>query len=145
MTRDEALALVVAATTRWEADPESDVVWTGEYEGKRGIRMAQTCRDFTTVWFDVGERTVGFEAYVLPRPPHAGPDFYRFCLQRNWRSWPAHLALDDRGDVFVVGRIPLDTLSETSLDGAVGAVYELIELSFRTLLGLGFTPREKSL
>ncbi len=145
MTRDEAHLLVVDATERWEADPDSDVVWAGEHEGRRGIRMAQSCRDFTTVWFDIGERTVGFEAYVLPGPPHAGVDFYRFCLQRNWRSWPAHLAIDHRGDLFVVGRIPLPTLSETSLDGAVGAVYELIELSFRTLLRLGFQQREKSL
>lgn len=145
MTRDEARALVVETTERWQADPDSDVVWAGEYEGRQGIRMAQSCRDFTTVWFDIGERTVGFEAYVLPGPPHGGVEFYRFCLQRNWRSWPAHLALDQRGDLFVVGRIPLSNLSETSLDGAVGAVYEVIELSFRTLLRLGFRPREKSL
>lgn len=144
MTRAEAEALVVSVTEAWQADPESDVVWAGEYEGRRGIRMAQTCRDFTTVWFDVGERTVGFEAYLMPQPPHADDRFYRYCMARNWRSWPAHLAVDDRGDVFAIGRIPLSDLSPDTLDGAVGAVYELIELSFRMLLHLGFQQREKS-
>ncbi|HSF85367.1 MAG TPA: YbjN domain-containing protein [Acidimicrobiia bacterium] len=144
MTKDGALALVVAATEQWAADPESDVVWAGEYDGRRGIRMAQACRDFTTVWFDVGERTVGFEAYVLPRPPHADAEFYRHCMVRNWRSWPAHLATDDRGDLFVIGRIPLSDLNEATLDGAVGAIYQTIELSFRPLLRLGFQHREKS-
>ncbi len=144
MTRAEAHSLVVAATERWAADESSDVVWAGEYEGRRGIRMAQMCRDFTTVWFDVGERTVGFEAYVMPQPPHADAAFYRYCMARNWRSWPAHLAIDDRGDLFAIGRIPLATLSEETLDGVVGAVYELIELAFRTLLRIGFQLREKS-
>ena len=144
MTRDEAHQLVVAATQAWVTDPESDVVWAGEYEGRWGIRMAQACRDFTTVWFDIGERTVGYEAYLMPQPPAAGTDFYRYCLNRNWRSWPTHLATDDRGDLFVIGRIPLEILTESSLDGAVGSVYEVVELSFRALLSLGFQQREKS-
>ena len=144
MTKDEATALIVEITEDWEADPASDIVWAGEHDGRRGIRMAQQCRDFTTVWFDIGELTVGFEAYVMPQPPDAGVDFYRYCMARNWRSWPAHLATDDRGDVFVIGRIPLPSLTEATLDGAVGAVYEVIELSFRTLLQLGFQQREKS-
>ncbi len=144
MRKAEATALVAAVTERWTADPASDVVWAGTHEGRLGIRMAQTCRDFTTVWFDIGEITVGIEAYVMPRPPGAGAEFYRYCLARNWRSWPAYLATDDRGDLFAIGRIPLQMLSEDTLDGAVGTVYEVIELSFRALIALGFRQREKS-
>ncbi len=131
--------LVRTITQAWVDDPDSDVVWSGEHEGRWGIRMAQRCRDFTTVWFTVGARTVGFEAYVLPSPPHRAAEVYRLCLMRNWRTWPAALALDQRGDIFVIGRIPLADLTPATLDRAVGAVYETIELSFRPILELGFT------
>jgi hypothetical protein len=138
MDRDSARRLIAAETQRWVADPESDVVWAGSHEGRWGIRMAQQVRDFTTVWFDIGDRTAGFEAYVLPSPPASRADVFELCLRRNWRSWPAHMALDDRGDLFVVGRIPLSDLDPGVLDRAVGAVYELIELSFRRIVRLGF-------
>ena len=144
MTRDEARDLVVATATVWADDPATDVVWAGVFEGRPGLRMAQRVRDFTTVWFDVGDRTVRFEAFLLTAPPHAPEAAYRFCLARNWRSWPASIALDRHGDLFVLGRIPLDGLDVEALDMAVGAVHETVELAFRPLLRMSFTSREKT-
>lgn len=144
MNAATATDLIQQVTSAWVADPDSDVEWAGEHDGKWGIRMRQQCRDATTVWFDVGERTVGYEAYLLPAPAQSHVDVYRLCLVRNYRSWPAAIALDDRGDIFVRGRIPLAILDATTLDTAVGAVYELVELSFRPLVRFGFASREKS-
>ena len=144
MTRDEATALVRDVTADWLSDAESTVEWAGSYEGRCGIRMRQQVRDATTVWFDIGDRTVGFEAYLLPSPPAGEKDVYRHCLARNHRSWPAAIAMDGRGDLFVRGRIPLSDLTPQRLDEAVGAVYEVVELSFRPLLRAGFSSREKS-
>ena len=111
---DEAHQLVVATTQAWVEDTDSDAVWAGEYEGRWGLRMAQQCRDFTTIWFAVGERTVGYEAFLLPDPPHNRADAYRFCLSRNRTSWPAAISLDRQGDLIVSGRIPLDRLSTSA-------------------------------
>ena len=144
MTPADAAALLEKVTQAWVADPDSDVVWAGAYEGRWGIRMRQQCRDATTVWFSVGELTVGYEAYLLPNPPHSREEVYRHCLARNYRSWPAALAIDDQGDIYVRGRIHLDRLSAGAIDEAVGAVYEVVELSFGYLVALGFSPREKS-
>lgn len=138
MNRGDALTLVTTVAAGWEADPATDVVWSGVYEGRPGIRMAQRCRDFTTVWFAVGDRTVRFEAYLLPSPPHRRQAAFRLCLARNWASWPATLAIDGDGDLHVVGHIPLSDLDIESLDRAVGAVYEMVERSFRPLLRIGF-------
>jgi hypothetical protein len=143
MTRDEAAALVREVTEAWVADPDSDVEWAGSYEGRWGIRMRQTCRDATTVWFTIGERTVGYEAYLLPNPPQHREAVYRHCLRRTYRSWPAAIAADRDGDLYVVGRIPLDGLAAHDLDTAVGAVYEVVELSFPPLVRLAF-GREKT-
>jgi len=144
MTHDEALELVVRATAAAVADTGSDIVWSGSHEGRPGLRMRQECREATTIWFTVGERTVGFEAYLLPAPVHHAADVYRHCLVRSYRSWPAALAIGPHGDLFIVGRIPLDALNETSLDEAIAAVYQTVEMSFRPLLAIGSGSREKS-
>jgi hypothetical protein len=144
MTQDEAQDLVVRATDAAASDPESDIVWSGIYEGRPGLRMRQTCREATTVWFTVGQHTVGFEAYLLPAPVHHAEAVYRHCLVRSHRSWPASIAIGPDGDLFILGRIPLDALSEQRLDEAVAAVYEVVEMSFPALLELGYLPRENS-
>lgn len=139
---DGVRALLEETGDAWVADPESDVVWAGEHEGRRGLRMRQTVRDFTTVWFDVGERTVGIEAYVLPVPPHAAAEIHRQALVRSHRTRRIHFAVDTHGDLVLVGRIPLDEVSPGELELALGEVYALVELSFRPMVAA--MRREKS-
>lgn len=91
---EETRETLEALTSGWVDDAESDVVWAGEHEGRWGIRMAQQARDFTTIWFDVGERTMAVEAYLLPNPPRGHAEVYRLCLLRNaelaGRDLPRH-------------------------------------------------------
>jgi hypothetical protein len=46
----------------WLEDPESSVEYAEEVEERWAVRMRQETRDATTVWFDVGERSLTFEA-----------------------------------------------------------------------------------
>ena len=126
--------LIVATAERWVADPDSDVVWSDDYEGRRAVRMRQTVRDVTTVWFTIGQRTVTIEAFVLPLPDDAPGGAIAHLLHRNYRTRRLHFALDPRNDLVVTGRIPLEELSEHELELALGEVYDLIEVSFRPLL-----------
>lgn len=144
MTPQRAHELLERVTLRWVADPRSDVEWAGPFENRWGIRLVQRVRDKTTMWFDVGDLTVGYEAYLLPDPPLGKEAVYRYCLARNATAWPSSISVDRDGDLYVRGRIPLAEFDEEALDRAVGSVYEIVELSFRTLVRLGFSPREKS-
>lgn len=144
MNRSAARHLVETTTIGWVEDEAVDVVWAGDYEGTWGIRLAQQARDFTTVWFDVGDLTVRAEAYVLPAPPHNGAAFYRYCLAKNASAWPVAFEVDRRGDLFIAGRVPLARLAPETLDGIVGAIYAMVDASFRTLVRIGFQNREKS-
>lgn len=139
MTPAELLRTV---TTEWVEDGESDVVWAGEHDGRWGIRTAQQTRDFTTIWFDVGEITIGYEAYLLPPPRHNQAAVFEQCLKRNHRSWPAYIAADDRGELYIRGRIPVANITAEDIETAMGAVYGLVEVAFRPLLALGYTPPE---
>ena len=143
MTRDQARQLVEDTSAKWVSDPASDVVWAGEHEGRLGVRMAQTVRDFTTVWFDVGDRTVGYEAYVAPPPPRGTEEVYRQCLVRNRSWWRAHFALDAEGGLVLVGRSPIERLDAAELDAVLGSIYEAVELAFKGILRAGFA-REKN-
>ena len=138
MNREQAWELLRDVSQAWVEDKASDVVFAGEHEGRMAVRMAQQARDFTTVWFDVGDITVGYEAYVLPNPPRGHLEVHRQLLRRNERLWRVHFATDRDEDVFLVGRVALPELSPEVLDGVLGAVYETVELSFRSLVKAGF-------
>lgn len=144
MTREEARDLVAAVTAAWVADTESSAVWSGTHEGRQGLRMAQSSRDFTTVWFDIGDLTVATEAYLLPAPHHGHEDVYRQALLRNHRSWPVYIAMDVTGGLYIRGRVPLSDVSEERLEELVGATYELVDLAFRPMVETGFGGREKT-
>ena len=69
MSSAEVRRRIDRVTARWVADAGGGVVWAGDHEGRRGVRLEQRGRDFTTLWFVVGERTVAIEAYVFSAPP----------------------------------------------------------------------------
>lgn len=144
MTPEEATRLIVDATRSWVEDPDSSAVWSGVHEGRLGLRMAQATRDFTTIWLDVGDLTVATEAYLLPAPRHDHAEVYRQALRRNHDAWPAFIALDVTGGLYVRSRSRLAGYSEQVLEETVGATYALVDLAFPGLVAAGFSRREKS-
>jgi hypothetical protein len=127
----------------WLDDPESSVEYAEEVEGRWAVRMRQQVRDATTVWFTVMERSLEYEAYVIPVPPGA-VEVMRQALVRNERAWRAFFALDRDGDLLLRGRIPADRVTLLELDKVLGEVYETIELSFRPMVRAIAASRESS-
>ena len=122
----------------WVNDAESDVVATEMVDGVWAVRMVQQTRDFTTVWVEPGDRTVGFEAYVLPPPPKNRDEVHRQLLFRNHRSWRVHFAIDGDGEIYLRGRVAVSEVTEETLGYVFGEVYQLVELAFRPLLRAGY-------
>jgi hypothetical protein len=127
----------------WLDDPTSSVEYAEEVEGRWAVRMRQDTRDATTVWWDVGERSLSFEAYVLPAPP-APQEVHRQALVRNARAWRCFFAVDSEGAIVLRGRLGESRVSLEELDRVLGEVYEMIELAFRPMVRAGFSGREKS-
>lgn len=127
----------------WLEDPGSSVEYAEEVEGSWAVRMKQETRDATTTWFHVGERSVWFEAYVLPAPA-APVEVHRQALLRNQRAWRAFFAVDEEGAVVLRGRLAEGQVTLAELDRVLGEVYETVELAFRPMLRSGFPGREKS-
>lgn len=126
----------------WVEDPESSVDYAEEVEGRWAVRMRQEVRDATTVWFDIGERSLSFEAYVLPEPL-AQAEVHRQALVRNARAWRCFFAIDREGAIVLRGRLASDRVTLDELDRVLGEVFEAIEIAFRPMVRAGFPSREK--
>jgi hypothetical protein len=127
----------------WLEDEEGSVEYAEEVEGRWAVRMRQEVRDATTVWFDIGERSLEFEAYVLPAPA-AAPEVHRQALVRNARSWRCFFAVDAEQAIVLRGRLAADSVTLDELDRVLGEIYETIEIAFRSMVRFGFPSREKS-
>lgn len=127
----------------WLADPDSSVEYAEEVEGRWAVRVRQETRDATTVWFTVGERSLEYEAYVLPAGEGQG-DVFGQALHRNMRGWRAFFSLDDEGGLVLRGRLAESQVTELELDLTLGEVYDTIEVSFRPLLRSLMADRENS-
>jgi hypothetical protein len=125
----------------WLDDDEGSVEYAEEVEGRWAVRMRQETRDATTIWFTIGERSMEFEAYVLPEP-HARAEVHRQAMIRNRRAWRCFFATDEENAIVLRGRLAADLVTVDELDRVLGEVYETIELSFRPMVRAGFPGRQ---
>jgi hypothetical protein len=127
----------------WLSDPGSSVEYAEEVEGRWAVRMRQETRDATTVWFEIGERSLWYEAYVIPAA-EASRDLLAQALHRNERGWRAFFALDHEDGLVLRGRLAEEHVTELELDLALGEIYDTVEVSFRPLIRSLGSGREKS-
>lgn len=92
----------------------------------------------TNCWLIVGDRILAVEAFVCRRPDEEHEQVYRYLLRRNTRLYGVHYAIDQAGDIYLVGRIALESITEAELDRLLGQVLQAADGDFNTLLELGF-------
>jgi hypothetical protein len=92
----------------------------------------------TTVSLLVGDHSLSASAFVVRRPDENTEEVHRWLLRRNARLQGVAFSVDDEGDVYLVGRLPLVGVTAETLDALLGAVLETADGSFDQLLALGF-------
>lgn len=92
----------------------------------------------TNTMLSLGEHSVRVEAFVCRRPDENFEGVYKFLLKRNRRLYGVAYTLDNVGDIYLVGRMALATVSPEELDRVLGQVLEAVDSDFNTLLELGF-------
>lgn len=128
-----ARSILERSIADWVNDPASDVVYAEEVEGRFAVRMRQTIRDATTVWFTVGQRSLTAEAYVIPALEHP-EGAHRLALIRNQKSFRVNFALDTEEALVLRARIPIERVTAEELSYVLAEIYQTIEISFRSLL-----------
>jgi hypothetical protein len=76
----------------------------------------------------------------MPDPPRNRLELYEWLLHRNHTMYGARFSLGPDGDVYLVGRLALEHLTEWELDRIVGVLFELVEQWFQPAIRLGFGP-----
>jgi hypothetical protein len=92
----------------------------------------------TMTWLVVGEHSLGVEAFFCRQPDENHEAFYRFLLERNGRMYGVHFTLDQTGDVYLTGRLPLCSVSAEDIDLLLGCVLSYSDENFDAALELGF-------
>ena len=130
--RDQHRALI--ATTLTEADlPVTEVGqdrWMTMLEGEHKRTIP--------VLLELGGRSLTVTSLLAGVPDEGHEEVYRILLQRNQRPLPVHFALDDEGDLVLVGRVPRAALDEQSLDELLGLILTQADETFDQVLRTGF-------
>jgi hypothetical protein len=92
----------------------------------------------TTVSLLVGDHSLSASAFVIRHPDENADEVHRWLLRRNTRLQGVAYAVDEDGDVYLVGRLPLVGVTPETLDGLLGTLLETADSSFDALLAMGF-------
>lgn len=92
----------------------------------------------TNTILSIGEHSVRVEAFVCRKPDENHEAVYRFLLKRNRRLYGVAYTLDNVGDIYLVGRMALSSVTADEVDRVLGQVLEAVDFDFNTLLELGF-------
>jgi len=136
--RDAAGQRVADYLTRAEIDHEP-----GARPGEFVVTLPGERKLKTAVSLLVGDHSLSASAFVVRQADEEHERFYRWLLERNTRLPGIAFAIDREGDVYLVGRLPLAAVDDTTLDALLGAILEASDGSFNELLALGFLSSMK--
>ncbi len=87
----------------------------------------------------VGDHSVSINAFVIRKPDENTEAVHEWLLKKNASMYCVAFALNELGDIFLVGRLPFHSITEKELDRVIGAVLQYSDSSFNPLLELGFS------
>jgi hypothetical protein len=102
------------------------------------VRLEGQHKLATMTWLIVGPHSLHVEAFFCRQPDENHAAFYRFLLERNGRLYGVHFALDRAGDVYLVGRVPLASVTPEEIDRLLGCVLSYSDENFDQALMIGF-------
>jgi hypothetical protein len=86
----------------------------------------------------VGEHALRVEAFVMRAPDERHEQLWAWLLRRNARMYGVAFAIDQAGDVYLMGRVGLAGVTADELDRLLGSVLTYADDSFDTMLEIGF-------
>nr|WP_277605671.1 YbjN domain-containing protein [Glycomyces sp. L485] len=91
----------------------------------------------------VEDHALRVEAFVSRRPEENHEAVWAELLRRNGKLYAVAFAIDEDGDIHLVGRLPLASVNAEELDRVLGSVLEAADEAFNVILELGFATSIK--
>jgi hypothetical protein len=117
---------------------EQDVEYERVASDSVAVALPGEKRLKTACVLTAGAHALEIEAFVMRKPDENHEQVYAYLLQHNARMYAVSWAIDSMGDVYLVGRVPLSSVTAEEIDRILGCVLEYADGSFNTLLELGF-------
>ncbi len=92
----------------------------------------------TNTILSVSAHGVRVEAFICRKPEENCEGVYRYLLRRNRKMYGLAYTLDNLGDIYLVGRMSLHSVTPEELDRIFGQVLDAVDRDFNALLELGF-------
>jgi hypothetical protein len=90
------------------------------------------------VHLQVSDRTLRVESFFMRAPEEQRERLYRDLLLRQASSYVLRFTLDETGDLFVVGQVPLRAVTADEVDRVVGSILELCDSAYLPSVEIGF-------
>jgi len=87
----------------------------------------------------VGDHSMSINAFVIRKPDENIDIVHEWLLKKNASLYCVAFAINELGDIYLVGRLPFSSITEQELDRVIGAVLQYSDSSFNPLLELGFS------
>jgi hypothetical protein len=102
------------------------------------ITLPGTRKLSTECALQVGRHGVSIRAFVARNPDENREGVYRWLLERNLKLYGVAFSVDSLGDIYLTGRVALDSVTTAEVDRILGSVADAADSSFNTILELGF-------
>jgi hypothetical protein len=86
----------------------------------------------------VGDHSLSINAFVIRKPDENEAAVHHWCMSKNAAMYGLAYAINELGDIYLVGRLPLDAVNPQELDRILGSVLQYSDSAFNPLLELGF-------
>jgi hypothetical protein len=116
----------------------AELEWEEPRPGSFVVTMPGTRKLKTTCSLAVGAHSLSINAFVARHPDENHAGVHRWLLERNARMYGVAFAIDQHGDIYLVGRMPLQAVTPDELDRILGSVLEYADGSFNAILERGF-------
>jgi hypothetical protein len=102
------------------------------------VRLEGQHKLATMTWLIAQAHSLHVEAFFCRKPDENHAEFYRYLLERGTAMFGVHFALDRVGDAYLVGRLPLSSITADEIDRLLGCVLSYSDDNFDQALMIGF-------
>jgi Putative bacterial sensory transduction regulator len=107
-------------------------------DGRWFVRLAGERKLGIGVHLVVGDRTMRVESFFMRAPEEQHARLYHDLLLRQASSYVLRFTLDEHGDLFLVGQVPLRAVTPDEVDRVLGSLLELADGAYLPSVETGF-------
>ena len=133
---EEVRAAAVAAVAAFLAEAGLDAEELGD--GRWFVRLAGERKLGIGVHLAVGDRTLRVESFFMRAPEEQRERLYHDLLLRQATTYVLRFTLDEAGDLFLVGQVPLRAITAAEVDRIVGTVLDVADAAYLPAVEIGF-------